>query len=77
MIRKLVTALQHADTGLVSANIVNTGMQKDGISHQEEAYIRREPDQIPGGKIMGTMMGAFGACYAIRKELLTPFLPIF
>lgn len=73
MIRKLVTALQHADTGLVSANIVNTGMQKDGISHQEEAYIRRENlIKYREGRLWGTMMGAFGACYAIRKELFDP-----
>jgi cellulose synthase/poly-beta-1,6-N-acetylglucosamine synthase-like glycosyltransferase len=42
MVRKLVDRLSDPTIGLVGANIVNTGMQSDGISFQEEAYIKRE-----------------------------------
>ncbi len=56
--------------GLVGANIVNSGLSHDGISFQEEAYIKRENlIKYREGLIWGSMMGAFGACYAVRKEL--------
>ena len=78
MIRRLVDCMQHEKVGLVSANIVNTGMQVDGISFQEEAYIQRENIiKYREGIIWGTMMGAFGACYAIRKELFVAITPNF
>lgn len=73
MVRKLVDRLSDPTIGLVGANIVNTGMQSDGISFQEEAYIKRENIiKYREGLLWGTMMGAFGACYAIRKENFHP-----
>ena len=59
-----------AKIGLVGANIVNAGMRKDGISIQEKSYIERE-NQIKyrEGLLWGCMMGPFGGCYAIRKNL--------
>ncbi len=78
MIRRLVASMQHESIGLVSANIVNTGMQHDGISYQEEAYIQRENIiKYREGVVWGTMIGAFGACYAIRKELFVAIPPNF
>lgn len=73
MVRKLVDRLSDPEVALVGANIVNTGMQPDGISLQEEAYIKRENIiKYREGLLWGTMMGAFGACYAIRKENFHP-----
>lgn len=70
---RLVSHFSNASIGLVGANIINSGMRKDGISFQEKTYIQRE-NQIKHreGLLWGTMMGAFGACYAMRKELFIP-----
>lgn len=66
----LVRHFENVRVGLVGANVINTGLQKEGISFQEETYIRRENRiKYQEGVIWGTMMGAFGACYAIRSEL--------
>lgn len=69
-IPNLVRHFSNEKVGLVGANVINTGLQKEGISFQEETYIRRENKiKYQEGLIWGTMMGAFGACYAIRSEL--------
>lgn len=74
-IPKLVAHFSDPSVGLVGANIINTGMRKDGISYQEETYIRRENYmKYYEGILWGTTMGAFGACYAIRRELF-PEIP--
>ncbi len=64
---QLVKHFRNDRIGQVGAHILNRGMRQDGISFQEVAYIKRE-NQIKyyEGLIWGTMMGAFGACYAIR-----------
>jgi cellulose synthase/poly-beta-1,6-N-acetylglucosamine synthase-like glycosyltransferase len=75
MVRNLVSHFQDEKIALVSANILNTGMREDGISYQEEAYIKRENRiKYHEGLIWGNMMGAFGACYAIRAALF-PKIP--
>ena len=62
----------------MGANILNTGLKKDGISHQEKSYIQGENyTKYLEGKIWGTMMGAFGACYAVRKGLFAVIPPNF
>jgi cellulose synthase/poly-beta-1,6-N-acetylglucosamine synthase-like glycosyltransferase len=74
-IPKLVAHFINSDIGLVAANIVNTGLRKDGISYQEQTYIKRENlIKYYEGQLWGTMMGAFGACYAIRADLF-PSIP--
>jgi len=71
----LVRHFSDDKVGLAGANILNTGMRKDGISQQEETYIRRENYMTYyEGVLWGTTMGAFGACYAIRRELF-PVIP--
>ena len=59
--------------GLVGANILNVGMRHDGISMQEKSYIQRENlIKYNEGLLWGTMMGPFGGCYMIRKDLYEP-----
>jgi cellulose synthase/poly-beta-1,6-N-acetylglucosamine synthase-like glycosyltransferase len=61
--------------GQVGANILNRGQKDDGISHQESSYIKRENRiKYLEGLNWGTMMGAFGACHAMRADLW-PVLP--
>ncbi len=71
-IQKLARNFINPRVGLVGANILNVGMRTDGISNQEKLYIERENlIKYREGLIFGTMMGPFGGCYMIRKELYT------
>lgn len=55
--------------GLVDTNMINRGLRKEGISHQEKAYISREVYIKHYESIVwGSMMGPFGGCYAIRRD---------
>ncbi len=61
--------------GMVDSNMINLGLKKEGISLQEKAYISREVIiKNLEGKLWGSMMGPFGGCYAIRKNLYS-FVP--
>ncbi len=65
-------------TGLVGSNILNVGIKKDGISLQEKSYIERENlIKYHEGLLWGCMMGPFGGCYAMRKELFVNVPPDF
>lgn len=59
--------------GLVDSMMINTHLRKDGISQQEKFYISREV-QIKHHEslIWGAMMGPFGGCYAVRRDLYQP-----
>lgn len=58
------------NTGLIGANILSEGLKKDGISISEDSYLQRETKiKYLEGELWGSMMGAFGACYFLRKEL--------
>lgn len=72
-IRELVMPFDDPDIGLVDSQMVNIGLKKEGISHQEKAYISREVKiKHEESLIWGTMMGPFGGCFAIRKSLFQP-----
>ncbi len=69
-ITSLVRHFADEKIGLVGANILNIGMKKDGISMQEKSYIQRENlIKYYEGIVFGTMMGPFGGCYILRKNL--------
>ncbi len=69
----LVRHFRNSEIGLVGANILNVGQMDDGISHQETSYIARE-NRIKyfEGIRWGVMMGPFGGCFALRRELFHP-----
>jgi cellulose synthase/poly-beta-1,6-N-acetylglucosamine synthase-like glycosyltransferase len=70
LIFQLTKHFKNPEIGQVGANIVNRGIRSDGISFQEKAYIQRETFiKYQEGIIWGCSMGAFGACYALRKNL--------
>ena len=56
--------------GLVDTHMKNYGIKNDGISFQEKSYISWEVyvKQLESNAF-GTMIGPFGGCYAVRKEL--------
>ncbi len=66
----LVKHFKNEHIGQVGANILNKGVSADGISHQEKSYIQRENQlKYLEGLNWGSMIGAFGACYAMRTNL--------
>lgn len=72
-IKELVKPFVQQDIGLVDTNMINTGIRKEGISLQEKSYISREVNiKHCESLIWGTMMGPFGGCFAIRRELYSP-----
>jgi cellulose synthase/poly-beta-1,6-N-acetylglucosamine synthase-like glycosyltransferase len=59
--------------GLVDTQMINLGLKREGISFQEKAYISREVQiKFLESRLWGVMMGPFGGCFAIRKELFAP-----
>lgn len=73
LLYQLVKRFKRTEVGVVGANVLNIGVKDVGISFQEMWYIRRENvlkhyESIVGG----CMMGAFGACYALRSNLFEP-----
>jgi cellulose synthase/poly-beta-1,6-N-acetylglucosamine synthase-like glycosyltransferase len=66
---ELVKHFRNRQIGLVGANIRNARVDKSGISHQEWSFMSREIRlKYFEGRIWGAMIGAYGACYAIRNE---------
>lgn len=69
----LVKNFKNPKIAQVAAKVINRGMKRKGISFQENFYISRENDiKYYEGKLFGTMMGAFGACFAHKAKLFTP-----
>jgi len=72
-IKEIVKPFIDKKIGLVDTRMTNTGLKKEGISIQEKSYISREVMiKHNEGKLWGTMMGPFGGCFAIRRELYSP-----
>lgn len=68
-IYQLVKHFKNEQIVQVGANILNPSHKKDGISFQEKSYLHRENViKYKEGVLWGAMMGAFGGCYAIRKD---------
>ena len=69
---ELVKHFKNRQIGLVGANIINTRIDKTGISYQEWTFMSREIKlKYYEGRAWGTMIGAYGAAYAIRNEYFT------
>ena len=67
---ELVKYFKNQKVGLVDANMQATFTNRSGISVQEQTYITREVKiKSMEGYCWGTMMGPFGGCYALRKNL--------
>ena len=70
---ELVKHYRNEQIGLVGANIMNTRIDKSGISYQEWSFMSREIRlKYYEGKIWGSMIGAYGACYSIRNAYYSP-----
>jgi cellulose synthase/poly-beta-1,6-N-acetylglucosamine synthase-like glycosyltransferase len=62
----------------VAGNIINPEIKPDGISKQEKDYQLFENRlKYQEGILWGAMMGAFGGCYAVRRNYFSPTPPNF
>ncbi|MDP4208576.1 MAG: glycosyltransferase [Bacteroidota bacterium] len=67
---QLTKHFRNGSIGMVGGNIVSHETRQDGISIQENRFMSREISiKHNEGKLWGTVMGAYGACYAIRRNL--------
>ena len=66
----LVRHFKNKEIGLVDSNIIHRGLRNSGISVPENAYISMEVRmKYNESRIWGIIIGPFGGCYAIRKDL--------
>ncbi|MEO0416321.1 MAG: glycosyltransferase, partial [Verrucomicrobiota bacterium] len=73
LVSRTVSHFQRPEVGLVGANVMDADLSSDGISEQEEAYIGQENRiKFHEGVLWGRVIGAFGACYAMRNRLFEP-----
>lgn len=71
LLYQLVKHFKESNIGLVAANIINTSAKSNEIADQEKMYISKENElKNHEGLVFGSSIGAFGACYAIRSELI-------
>jgi len=65
----LVKYFRDPDVAVAGARLVNSNLSTTGIAYQENTFINQEMKiKYREGALWGTMMGAYGACFAIRKE---------
>jgi len=70
---ELVKHFKNDSIALVAGNILNPEVKHDGISKQERDYhLLENRVKYNEGILWGAMMGAFGGCYALRKEYFSP-----
>ncbi len=70
---QLVKHFKNHSIALVAGNIQPHELKHDGISKQESFYQSSENIiKFREGILWGAMMGAFGGCYAVRKNFFTP-----
>ncbi|HKK89632.1 MAG TPA: glycosyltransferase, partial [Saprospiraceae bacterium] len=68
---EIIRPFKDEKVGQVAANIQNYQVTNEEIGSEEEYYIGRENQtKHAEGVLWGSMMGAFGACYAIRAALM-------
>jgi cellulose synthase/poly-beta-1,6-N-acetylglucosamine synthase-like glycosyltransferase len=66
---ELMKHFRQPDIKVVGGRLINRKSEKEGIAKQEHTYMESEfRVKIAEGKLWGTMMGAYGAFYAIRRE---------
>lgn len=76
MLRRIASHFRRGQVGLVAAAVCDRVREHTGIGDQEEAYIGQENIvKYAEGVLWGRVMGAFGACYAIRARLFSPVPP--
>lgn len=76
-IPELMRPLNNPKIGGVQASFISTAPKNKDVSYQEVAYNNRELMIKKGESRLGCVIGAYGACYALRNELYVPVPPNF
>ncbi|MDD2278409.1 MAG: glycosyltransferase [Bacteroidales bacterium] len=72
---EMVKHFKNPEIAIVGANLVNNNLMENGITFQEKAFMSREIRmKHQEGLLWGSVIGAYGACFAIRKQDYT-FVP--
>ena len=73
----LIKKMKTPEIGLIGAWVVNENTRSE-MAQQEQIYIQSENKiKYNEGKLEGNMIGAFGACYAMKAELYHEIPPNF
>lgn len=73
LLRRLAGHFKRPEVGLVGAAVMDRARVHAGIGDEEEAYIGQENlTKYREGLLWGKVIGAFGACYAMRLPLFSP-----
>jgi cellulose synthase/poly-beta-1,6-N-acetylglucosamine synthase-like glycosyltransferase len=76
LIQEILRPFLAPSVALVGADIRGCKVSNEGIEFQENEYLQRETRmKWAEGEKWGTMMGAFGGCYAMRSSSFEP-IPI-
>ena len=76
LLRQLASHFKRDRVGLVAPAVRDRTRRHDGIGDEEEAYVGQENlVKFAEGVLWGRVMGAFGACYAMRAKLFSPVPP--
>jgi cellulose synthase/poly-beta-1,6-N-acetylglucosamine synthase-like glycosyltransferase len=74
-IKCMLKPFQNPEIGIVGATIINNNASCKGIARQESTFMSQEIKvKYDEGVSFGCCIGIYGACYAIRKELIS-FVP--
>lgn len=72
-IYELVKHYKDSSIAVVGGNLINEEHSAEGIAVQENEYLKRENlIKYQEGLLWGAMVGAFGGCFAIRREEYKP-----
>ena len=70
---QLIKHFKNKDIALVDSNQMPIGIRKEGISHSETTYLRREVQmKHQEGIIWQMTLGPLGGCYALRSDYFSP-----
>ncbi len=73
LIHQLSRHFSRPEIGFVGASVKDDADDRDGIGDEEDAYVGRENlIKFQEGVLWGQVIGAFGACYAMRVNLFEP-----
>lgn len=73
LIHQLSRHFSRDEIGFVGTSVKDDTRDRDGIGDEEEAYVGRENRiKFQEGVLWGQVIGAFGACYAMRANLFEP-----
>lgn len=72
MLKNLLLPFTRQEVGGVQARFVSEADPNKDVANQELGYNQRELNIKKGQSLQGAVIGAYGACYALRRNLYQP-----